>query len=472
MGNNLSQTGRPNAKRKRKPASGQSGKTSQQPTKLALRLVKGDEPDCVLRGNSPGSLLAKALDKLGIKLRREELSGRIEIKEGANPWSVMDDEAEAFLRNEIQERFVIIRTNVRRTYQAMAEFTPDKWNTAKLSHIRDNHAHAFEEFYKSLAPWDGVRRVDSLLETLYGLPDLEGAEAKNNKLLMRWGGRHLFLGPIQRREQPKKTGKACRLDSVVILVGERGIGKSSMLRALMPPGKQDRWYTDNISLKCGGSANARGRQIEAMHGCVIVEMAELAGVRATDVEELKGLTTRPADKWRGAYKKPIAANVRSCILVGTTSNAECIPNDPTGNRQFVVIRLGNAGVGNVVAYIDKWRIQLWAEAWQMYKRRVRADLPRSLYEIAHAAARVARMRNELYEGYVAELINEIGEEYLRATYMSMVAIKKWLKDNDHIAGEPNARELSLALQNAGFERDGNRRPVGWRLGKNADGDTV
>ena len=75
------------------------------------------------------------------------------------------------------------------------------------------------------------------------------------------------------------------------------------------------------------------------------------------------------------------------------------------------------------------------------------------------------MRNELYEGYVAELINKVGEEYLRATYMSMVAIKKWLKDNDHIAGEPNARELSLALQNAGFERDGNRRPVGWRLGK-------
>ena len=109
----------------------------------------------------------------------------------------------AFLRNEIQERFVIIRTNARRTYQAMAEFTPDRWNTAKLSHIRDNHAHAFEEFYKSLAPWDGVRRVDSLLETLYGLPDLEGAEAKNNKLLMRWGRQASvpWANPAQRATQ-------------------------------------------------------------------------------------------------------------------------------------------------------------------------------------------------------------------------------------------------------------------------------
>ena len=117
---------------------------------------------------------------------------------------------------------------------------------------------------------------------------------------------------------------------MVILVGERGIGKSSMLRALMPPGKQDRWYTDNISLKCGGNANARGRQIEAMHGCVIVEMAELAGVRAADVEELERLNHKAGRQMARGLQK---ANSGECPQLHTCRHDQATPNAYPMTRQ-------------------------------------------------------------------------------------------------------------------------------------------
>ena len=60
------------------------------------------------------------------------------------------------------------------------------------------------------------------------LIDLFGAEDTERN---RWAGRYIPIGAIQRTFDP-----GCKLDEILVLVGEQGSGKSTYVRQIPPRG--------------------------------------------------------------------------------------------------------------------------------------------------------------------------------------------------------------------------------------------
>ena len=241
----------------------------------------------------------------------------------------------------------------------------------------------FIEWIESLDPWDGTERLQHVL-TLLGA---QGA-------LARWAGKWLFLGPVQRAYQP-----GAKLDEMCILVGGQGIGKSALVRQCLPPEHQDKWFSDGLHL----AAHPKERA-EALQGRVFVEASEMAGANRAELESLKTFVSCQDDgSVRLAYRKDPAPSPRRCIIVGTSNNLEtgCLPNDPTGNRRFVIVQCKSGC--HVEVEMAKIRAQCWAEALGLYRAGERANLPRSLHEEAKSQADGARRNDEILEDRIEKL---------------------------------------------------------------------
>jgi predicted P-loop ATPase len=115
---------------------------------------------------------------------------------------------------------------------------------------------------------------------------------------------------------------------------------------------KDAWFTDYMPL----NADAK-RVIENIRGRWIVEAGELSGMRAADVESLKGMLSRRSDKARMSYDRLTTEWARQCVFAGTT-NSEAYLKDTTGNRRFWPVLVDKFDV----AALRRDRDQLWAEA--------------------------------------------------------------------------------------------------------------
>ena len=137
-----------------------------------------------------------------------------------------------------------------------------------------------------------------------------------------------------------------------------------------------------------------------MLGRVIVELSELTGFRRAELESLKAFISRRDDgATRLAYRRDPETALRRCILVGTSNDVECLPNDPSGNTRFVPIQCGEGS--HVEPYLDKHRGQLWAEGLALYRKGERANLPRDLMDLQAAHGELHRRKDAIIEDDVA-----------------------------------------------------------------------
>ena len=92
---------------------------------------------------------------------------------------------------------------------------------------------------------------------------------------------------------------------------------------------------------------------------------------------------------------------RRCVIVGTSNDDQILPNDPTGLRRFLPVRIRDRGPHPIVHRMGELRDQLWAEA----KHRVcdQGELPIITDEVRLAQQRVAeayRRADEIVEDLV------------------------------------------------------------------------
>ena len=235
---------------------------------------------------------------------------------------------------------------------------------------------------ESLEPWDGTERLKHVLSLLLGA---EGELAK-------WAGKFLFLGAVQRSYEP-----GCKLDEMPVLIGGQGIGKSAVVRQCLRPDQQDEGFSDGLNL----AAHPKERA-EALQGKIYVEASEMAGATRAELESLKAFVSRQNDgSVRLAYRHNPESTPRRCVIVGTSNNMNCLPNDPTGNRRFVPVHCPQGS--NIEVKMAEIRDQLWAEALQMHKDGERANLPRSLHDAAKLEADGSRRRDEILEDKIEKL---------------------------------------------------------------------
>ena len=85
----------------------------------------------------------------------------------------------------------------------------------------------------------------------------------------------------------------CKADTVIVLEGKQGIGKSTGLRALF----SSEWFKD--SMPPMGSKDAS----DYIVGAWCIELAEMAFQRKAEIEQQKAFLSRQEEKYRPAYKR-------------------------------------------------------------------------------------------------------------------------------------------------------------------------
>ena len=93
---------------------------------------------------------------------------------------------------------------------------------------------------------------------------------------------------------------------------------------------------------------------------------------------------------RLSYRRDPETALRRCILVGTSNDQECLPNDPSGNTRYVPIQCGEGS--HVEPYLAERRDQLWAEGLALYNKGERANIPRELNAPSSGAGRAAQAK--------------------------------------------------------------------------------
>lgn len=162
-------------------------------------------------------------------------------------------------------------------------------------------------------------------------------------------GRKWLISAVARTFQP-----GCYVEGCLILQGETGVGKSTTFKILAPNAD---WFTDtNVDL--GDTKKAA----EAYRGKLIVEMAELEGLRKSALTATKTFLTTQFDTYRPAYASRVITVPRSAVYGGTTNN-ETFLTDTTGNRRFWCVAVGSIDLNG----LRKVARSLWREALDAYR---------------------------------------------------------------------------------------------------------
>ena len=198
--------------------------------------------------------------------------------------------------------------------------------------------HPVREYLENLE-WDGVERIPTWLNKYTGAIDSTYTSEV---------GRIALIGAVQRVFQP-----GSQMDYMMILEGEQGTGKSTLVRIL-----GGEFYTD-IHL------NPHDKDtIMYLRGKWIAEVSEMVFVKKVDSEAMKSFLTRVTDRIRLPYDRIERDIPRQSVFIGTINPDNLgYLNDSTGNRRYLPIKTGVIDIFKLRADRD----QLWAEAYQMYK---------------------------------------------------------------------------------------------------------
>lgn len=200
---------------------------------------------------------------------------------------------------------------------------------------RERSYHPVLDYLDNLM-WDGKVRLDGWLSKYLGVDETPYTHSV---------GRSALIGAVARIRNP-----GCKLDTVPIIEGNQGAGKSSAARALFDP-----WFSDELA-DLGSKDAAMQTQ-----GAWLIEISELDAMTRGEVSRIKSFVSRTTDRFRPPYGSRVIDSPRSCVFWGTT-NSDAYLKDETGGRRFWPIkasRIDLRGLGDA-------RDQLWAEANRLY----------------------------------------------------------------------------------------------------------
>lgn len=226
-------------------------------------------------------------------------------------------------------------------------------------YLRNHQTHRLRERLLQMQ-WDGVPRIDTLLQDYFGAAD---------SLYTREAMRKTLVGAVARVLHP-----GVKFDTMLILSGRQGLGKSTFFRLL---GME--WYSDSLGTFVGKDA------AELLQGYWILEAGELRGMTKAEMNSVKQFLSKSDDIYRAAYGRRTGKHLRQCVIVGTTNDQEFL-TDCTGNRRFWPVDLSGEGRRkNIWRDLPGEVEQIWAEAVALYRVGERLVLSGEAERLAEAA---------------------------------------------------------------------------------------
>ena len=262
-------------------------------------------------------------------------------------------------------------------------FSQRNYQIAVAKVADDRSYHPIREFLESLPPWDNVPRVDTLLVDYLGATDNPYVKAVTRKTLC--AAIHRVLNP------------GCKFDSMLVLNGPQGVGKSTLISKLA-----GEWFSDSLNLGDTKDKTAA----EKLQGYWILEIGELAGLRKAEVETLRSFLSRQNDIYRAAFGKRATPHLRQCIFFGTTNAESGYLRDLTGNRRFWPVKTPGGGSKHSWGITSEEIQQIWAEALVYFHAGEKLFLDSSIETLAKTEQRDA-MESDEREGLVREYIDTL-----------------------------------------------------------------
>ena len=264
---------------------------------------------------------------------------------------------------------------------AYGTFSARNYDIAVTKVVDDRSYHPIREFFETLPDWDGVERADTLLVDYLGAEDTPYVRAVTRKELCAAYCRVYHPG--------------IKFDSMIVLNGDQGIGKSTLIAKL-----GGEWYSDSLNLSDMNDKTAA----EKLQGYWIMEIGELAGMRKADLDKVKAFISRQDDKYRASFGRRVTPHPRQCVFFGTTNSQNGYLRDITGNRRYWNVKVpGNGRYKPWDMDADTVK-QVWAEVMVYAKAGEKLYLPPELEAYAKEEQRAAMERDDR-EGLVQEYLD-------------------------------------------------------------------
>lgn len=147
----------------------------------------------------------------------------------------------------------------------------------------------------------------------------------------------------------------CRVDSVLVLQGPQGTGKTAWFRRLMP---NPAWFDDELSTRLDVKDQIRLGQAWFAGWAEFYNLIMVA-----DEAQLKYWCSITVDRFRFPYQVSIAEAPRRCVLVGTT-NVQKLLLTPEESRRFWVVPVARPILLEIA---EAERDRIWAAAYHAYQ---------------------------------------------------------------------------------------------------------
>lgn len=283
-------------------------------------------------------------------------------------------------------------------------FSARNYDIAVTKVADDRAYHPIREFIESLPEWDKAPRVDTLLVDYLGASDTAYVRAVTRKTL---------CAAISRVLRP-----GCKFDSMLVLNGPQGVGKSTLIAKLA-----GEWFSDSLNLGDTKDKTAA----EKLQGYWILEIGELAGLKKAEVETLRSFLSRQNDIYRAAFGKRATPHLRQCVFFGTTNAESGYLRDTTGNRRFWPVKTPGNGKKQSWNLTHEEILQIWAEALVYVRQGEKLYLSAEMDALAKDEQREA-MESDEREGLVREYLDTLLPE--RWAEMDLFERRNFLSGSD------------------------------------------
>ncbi len=291
---------------------------------------------------------------------------------------------------------------------------------AMLMVVSENPFNPLQDYLNSLE-WDGLKRIDGWLVDYLTVEDKQFVRAVSRKFL---------ISAVARAMKP-----GCKVDTMLVLEGKQGIGKSQTLQALAEP-----WVLEELSDMKSKDCK------QEIQGHWFAEVSELDAMKRNEIETVKAFIAKQVDTFRPSYGRFSKPHPRQCVLVGTT-NSDTYLRDHTGNRRFWPVRCEKADLKALRCDRD----QLWAEALIAYRNDEQWWLEDAETELA---------REEQAERFEHDVWQDSVNQWLENTTKSRVTGLDIMEDCLELARNQQnvvtGRRVSQIMAQAGWERANKR----------------